>query len=271
MLKLNSALVSEIKKHLPKNTNPPITLELLLKQKSIDKIDRRNSIIDNNSNILANKKAFDNFIRNNSAKPFSLSRQKESIKQSILLVTKNLLHHNIHIKRKFMTPFQIQHLRMNYQRKKLENKKKKKFPNFEIINMNKNKNKKYNSVGHKKNKSNNLLSMSSNSLCNLSNFNTPRIKHNIYRNSKFMFKTPTKYRTFEERDNNFMVKNHNKKKLKVSNEAVNSFVNEPNIKLINEYIQVNQTLRVGKKIKYNYFNNKILNKNLSNLFTNLKY
>lgn len=113
--------------------------------------------------------------------------------------------------------------------------------------------------------------MSSNNLSNLSNFNTPRIKHNIYRNSKFMFKTPTKYRTFEERENKFMVKNHNKKKLKVSNEAVNSFVNEPNIKLINEYIQVNQTLRVGKKIKYNYFNNKILNKNLSNLFTNLKY
>ena len=264
MLKLNSAFVSEIKKHLPKNINPPITLELLLKQKSVDKIDPKNSIKDINNNMQVSKKAFDNFIRNNSAKPFSLSRQKESIKQSILLATKNLLHHNIHIKGKFMTPFQIQHLRMNYQRQKLENKKKKKFPNFEIINMNK----KNNSVDHKKNKSNNLLSMSPNSL---SHFSTPRSRHNIYRNAKFIFLTPTKYRTLEKRENKFMAKNNKKNKLKVSNEAFNSFVNEPNIKLINEYIQVNQTLRVGKKIKYNCFNNKILNKNLSNLFTNLKY
>ena len=68
-----------------------------------------------------------------------------------------------------------------------------------------------------------------------------------------------------------MVKKDRKKSKIKANDAVNSFVNEPNIKLINEYIQVNQTLKVGKKIKHNCFNNKILNKNLSNIFTNLKY
>ena len=264
MLKLNNAIVSEIKKHLPKNINPPITLELLLKQKSLDKIEHKNSIKDINNNIFVSKKDFDNFIRNNSAKPFSLSRQKESIKQSILLATKNLLHHNINIKRKFMTPFQIQHMRMNYQRQKLENKKKKKFPNFEIINMNK----KNNLIIHKRNKSYNLLSMNSNSL---SHFSTPRIKHNIYKGKKSIFLTPIKYRTFEERENNFMVKKDRKKSKIKTNDVFNSFVNKPNIKLINEYIQVNQTLKVGKKIKHNCFNNKILNKNLSNIFTNLKY
>jgi len=269
MLKLNSALISEIKKHLPKNVNPPITLEILLKQKAVDKIDPKNSIKDFNNSKLASKKAFDNFIRNNSAKPFSLSRQKENIKQSILLVTKNLLHHNINISRKFMTPFQIQHMKMNYQRQKLENKKKKKSPNFEIINMGKNK--KNSSVGLKRNKSSNLLSMNSNNL-SLSSFSTPRMKNNVYRDKKFLFLTPTKYRTFEERGNKFMGKNnHKRNKLKVANDVVSSFVNEPNMKLINEYIQVTQSLKLGKKIKNNYFNNQILNRNLSNPFTNLKY
>ena len=267
MIKLNSALISEIKKHLPKNVNPPVTLELLLKQKAVDKIDHKNSINDINNNLMVSKKAFDNFIRNNSAKPFSLSRQKESIKQSILLANKNLLHHYININRKFMTPFQIHHMRMNYQRQKLENKKNKRMPNFEIINMSK----KSNSVGHKRNKSCNALSKNSNSK-SLSHFSTPRIKHNIYRNKKFIVLTPTKYGTVDERENKFVIKNnHKNNSMKVVNDVTNSFVKEPNMKLINEYIQVNQTLKVGKKIKLNCFNNKILNKNLSNLFTNLKY
>ena len=264
MLKLNNAIVSEIKKHLPKNINPAITLELLLKQKALDKIEHKNSIKDINNNIFVSKKVFDNFIRNNSAKPFSLSRQKESIKQSILLATKNQTPHNINTKRKFMTPFQIQHMRMNYQRQKLENKKKKKFPNFEIINMNK----KNNLIKHKRNKSYNLLPMNSSSL---SHFSTPRIKNNIYNDKKCIFLTPIKCRSLKERENKYMIKKDLKKSKIKANDAVNSFVNEPNIKLINEYIQVNQTLKVGKKIKHNCFNNKILNKNLSNIFTNLKY
>ena len=70
---INKALISEVKRRLPMNINPPVTLELLLRQKSVEKLEHKTS--DNDNNIIS-KKIIENFIKNNSSKPFSSLKKK---------------------------------------------------------------------------------------------------------------------------------------------------------------------------------------------------
>lgn len=236
MLKFNRGLISEIKKRLPKNVNPPITLELLLKQKSVEKIEHKNSTID--SDIMISKKAVENFLKNNSSKPFSYARQKENFKQSIIIEKRKLFHYN-DLYKKFNTPFQIQHIKMNYQKKYLENKINKKFPHIEI-----NSNKKYPLVLLRRNESCKLLSSDY-----LTSFNSNNSINNKYNYNENKNRTPKKYRTIHY-DNN----------------------HKDNIKLTTDYILKNKTSRNEKFIRPNIYFNKIhlekLNRNLINKSSN---
>ena len=128
-MNINNALISEIKRRLPKNVNPPVTLELLLKQKAVEKIEHKDSLI--NESKYMSKKIIDNFIKNNLSKPFSSLKKKINMRQSIIATKKRLINLSS-INKTFNTPFQIQHIKMKYQRKLINKKIHKKFHHIEI-------------------------------------------------------------------------------------------------------------------------------------------
>ena len=89
MIKINRALIAEVRKRLPKNVNPPITLDFLLKQKAVEKIEHKDNKIDNN---LVNKKIIENFIKNNSSKPFSSLKRQLNMRQSIIAIKRKTIN-----------------------------------------------------------------------------------------------------------------------------------------------------------------------------------
>ena len=104
MIKINKAFISEIKRRLPKNIKPPLTLDFLLRQKSIDKIDYNES--NSEKNIVSSQKIIENFLKNNSAKPFSSLMKRANMKNSVIDYNKKLVDISHKIS-KYNTPFQI--------------------------------------------------------------------------------------------------------------------------------------------------------------------
>lgn len=220
MIKINRAFISEVKKRLPKNVHPPLTLELLLKQKSIEKLEYSN--INNENNFIISKKIIENFLKNNSSKPFSSLKKKLNMRQSILTCKKKLIDVS-NINSRFNTPFQKQHLKMDYQRKLINDKINKKYPSIEINKSNKNV----------------FGILQRNQSVNL---------YKIYNNLKFDGKYT--YRPYIK-DKTINLNNHNK-------EFIHSFYNELNMKSIHDYFNLNNnSSRIKKKIKPNCYYNKI--------------
>ena len=224
-MNINKALISEIKRRLPKNVNPPVTLELLLKQKAVEKIEHKDSLI-NESNYIS-KKIIDNFIKNNLSKPFSSLKKKINMRQSIITTKKRLFNLST-INQNFNTPFQIQHIKMGYQKNLINKKMRKKFPHIEINKENKN-------VFGIFKKSQSCSSFSRRN-------NSSKIT------GKYTFRDTINYNT---------INNNNKKK-----EIIYSFYNDKNIKSINDFLNHKyDSSRNRKKMKPNCYYNKLhLNK-----------
>ena len=229
MLRVNQALISEVKRRLPKNVNPPVTLELLLRQKAVEKIENK---IDNDSRLdenLMNKKAMENFIKNNLSKPFSALKRKLNMRQSII-TQKKRCNNLSNINKKFNTPFQIQHIKMDYQRFLINKKIHKKFPNFEI-------NKDYKNVFgiFKRNQS-----------CSCFNINRSNMSSDGKNTYRLSFNNNTKH----FRNNSILLN-------KTKNYSY-SFCLENNLKHINEDLNKNYgSSRNRKKIKPNCYYNKL--------------
>ena len=232
MLRVNKALISEVKRRLPKNVNPPVTLELLLRQKAVEKIENK---IDNKSTLdenLMNKKAIENFIKNNLSKTFSALKKKLNMRESIITPKKRCNNLN-NINKKFNTPFQIQHIKIDYQRFLINKKIHKKFPNFEI-------NKDYKNVFgiFKRNQSSSCFNI------NRSN------RSNISSDEKYTYRSTFNNNTKHCRNNSIL---RNKSK----NYSF-SFYLENNLKHINEDLSHNYgSSRNKKKIKPNCYYNKL--------------
>ena len=230
MIKINTALISEVKRRLPKNVNPPITLEFLLKQKAVEKIEHKDY---NNTNNLINKKIIENFIRNNSSKPFSSLKRKINMRQSIITTRKKILNLN-NISKKYSTPFQIQHIKMDYQKQLINKKINKKFPNIEIN-------------GNKKN----IFDLFKKSKSCSSFFDT-KMNNSTIKVGKFTYRPDIKYRT--------IILNNNQNNLFYNEKIFRSINNDD---LNNNY---NSTGHI-KKFKPNCYYNKLhLDKFNKNLF-----
>ena len=224
-MNINRALISEIKRRLPKNVNPPVTLELLLKQKAVEKIEHKDSLI-NEGNCIS-KKIIDNFIKNNLSKPFSSLKKKINMRQSIITAKKKLINLS-NINKKFSTPFQIQHIKLFYQKKLINRKINKKSPHIEINKENKN------VFGiFKKSQS-------------CSSFNKRNNSSKI--DGKYTLRSTINYNA---------INNNNKNK-----EIIYSFYNDQNIKSINDFLNNKyDSSRSRKKMKPNCYYNKLhLNK-----------
>ena len=231
MIRVNQALISEVKRRLPKNVNPPVTLDLLLRQKAVERLENKEDKEEKVDDNLMNKKAMEKFIKNNLSKPFSAIKRKMNMRQSIITAKKRFINLN-NITKKFNTPFQIQHLIMDYQRFLISKKINKKLPNFEI-----NKEKKNVFVIFKRNQS-----------CSSFNIN----RSNMSSDGKYTFRSTFKNNTINISNNSIH-----------PNKSKNySFYVENNLKHINNNCGFS---RNRKQIKPNCYYNKLhlqkLNKN----------
>ena len=187
MIRVNQALISEVKRRLPKNVNPPVTLDLLLRQKAVERLENKEDKEEKVDDNLMNKKAMEKFIKNNLSKPFSAIKRKMNMRQSIITAKKRFINLN-NITKKFNTPFQIQHLIMDYQRFLISKKINKKLPNFEI-----NKEKKNVFVIFKRNQS-----------CSSFNIN----RSNMSSDGKYTFRSTFKNNTINISNNFFELINY---------------------------------------------------------------
>ena len=234
---INKALISEVKRRLPMNINPPVTLELLLRQKSVEKLEHKTS--DNDNNIIS-KKIIENFIKNNSSKPFSSLKKKINMRQSIISIKKKLIN-RININKMFNTPFQIQNIKKAYEKEIINKKKNKKFHHLEINLLKKN------FFGLKKNQSYSFINH-----CN-------KVNNSIISQDKLTYRTSTKYKTIDN--------NSNKK----NNYSINSSYNEHNLELINDYKKKFNSYRFRTKMKPNYYYNKLHLQKINNYLNSKVY
>ena len=228
MMRINRALISEVKRRLPKNVNPPVTLELLLSQKAVERLEHKVNKEPKMVNNLLNKKTLENFVQNNLTKPFSPLKKKLTMRQSIMTPKKRIINMSS-INKKFNTPFQIQHIKIHLQRYLINKKINKKFPNIDINKNNKNVFRVFRNQSY-------------------SHFNIN--KNNLSSDGKYTYRTTFKYNTIDINENN-----------KINNRSknfINYFYNENDSKSINDHLNINCfSSRNKKNIKPNCYYNKL--------------